>query len=86
MQQTITGKAANGKGNALIVTDQGTVFAIDDLDAWDSLTEGRELEVTGIMIVENTSPDALRTPTGEWIQGTPGERHIIRNASWIMRD
>jgi hypothetical protein len=79
---TVIGTARNGKGNTLIVTKEMVTFYIDGLDSWETTVEGREISVTGILIVETLTEEDLKNEEGEWKQGVAGDRKIISKARW----
>ena len=78
---TVTGIAKNGKEGALVLTDNGPYY-IQGLETWEESILNKEVEVTGVLRIENADKEDLRTETGEWKSGTEGDRMIIEEAMW----
>jgi len=81
---TVNGTARNGKGNAMIVMKERITYYINGLDSWEPALEGKEISVTGILVVETLTEEDLKNEQGEWKQGVVGERKIITTARWQL--
>jgi hypothetical protein len=81
---TIIGTARNGKGGALILTKEDSVYYVDGLDSWDGAINGREISVTGILKIETLSTNEMKNVEGEWKAGIVGDKKIIHHAKWKL--
>lgn len=81
---TVVGIARNGKGSAMVVTKDKVNYSINGLDSWEPVVEGKEISVTGILMVETMTEEELKNEQGEWKQGVTGERKIITKARWRL--
>lgn len=81
---TVNGTARNGKGNGMIVTKEGINYYIEGLDSWEPAVEGKEISVTGILVVETLTEEDLKNEQGEWKQGVAGDRKKIAKARWQL--
>jgi len=81
---TVNGTARNGKGNAMIVTKERINYYINGLDSWEPAVDGKEISVTGILVVETLTEEDLKNEAGEWKQGVAGDRKIITKARWQL--
>lgn len=81
---TVIGTAQNGKGSAMIITKDRINYSIDGMDSWESAVEGKEISVTGILMVETLTEEDLKNEQGEWKQGVAGDRKIIAKARWRL--
>ena len=86
MITTVYGIAKNGKEGALVITDKNEPVYVDGLDAWDSELLNKSIEVTGTLSVETLSEEDLKNEQGEWKQGISGQRKILLNASWKLKE
>lgn len=78
----ITGTAYNGKGGALIITENNETYYIGGLDSWEDSVLEKEVEVNGFIRTEIFSEDDLKDETGAWKQGMIGEKLTILKAQW----
>lgn len=74
---TIIGKAENGKGGALVLTQDGTVYYLEGIHSWDVSMEHVEIEVAGTLYVERLSEKDLKNNEGERKQGSMGIKNTI---------
>jgi hypothetical protein len=81
---TVTGLAQNGKGGALLVADDTTVYYLEGMDAWETSLIGKRIEVTGTLKVETLNEGELKNEQGEYTQGMAGEKRILVNAKWKL--
>ena len=50
--QTITGTAKDAKAGAVVVTTDNAVYYLDKLEAWSSDVVGKQVRVTGKVVVK----------------------------------
>jgi hypothetical protein len=81
---TVTGLAQNGKGGALLVVDDNTVYYLEGMDAWENSMVGTRIEVTGALRIETLSENDLKNEQGEYTQGTAGDKRILTNVKWKL--
>jgi hypothetical protein len=79
---TVSGVAQNGKGNALLVTEDSTVYYIEGMDSWETNVVGRKIEITGVSQLESMSEGDLKNEQGEYKQSVSGEKRILTNVQW----
>ena len=78
----VIGIAHNGKGGALIVTEENDVYYIDKLDSWDDLYNGKKVIVSGILKIETFKKEYLQNENGGWKQGIIGDKKKILVPNW----
>jgi len=83
---TITGTAGNGKGGALVLTKEDSVYYVDGLEFWDSSISGNEVSVTGVLKTESLSSTEMKNENGEWKAGVVGDKNTIHHAKWKVID
>jgi archaellum biogenesis ATPase FlaH len=79
---TTSGIAQNGKGGALLVTDDTTIYYLEGMDTWETSLIGKRIEVTGTLKVETLNEDELKNEQGEYTQGVAGDKRILVNTKW----
>jgi hypothetical protein len=79
---TVSGVAQNGKGNALLVVEDSTVYYIEGMDFWETIIVGRKIEITGVLQLETMSEGGLKNEQGEYKQGVADEKRILTNVKW----
>lgn len=52
-QVTITGTAKDAKAGAVVITSDNQVYYLDKLDAWNKDVVGKQVRVTGKVVVKN---------------------------------
>ena len=78
---TVTGKAIDDKGIAVVLTDKGPYF-LDRVFWWDEMYLGRQVKVTGILTIvthEKHSNDS----TG-LVQERVGTMRILKRPKWSL--
>lgn len=79
---TVTGLTQNGKGGALLVLDDSTVYYLEEIDAWETNLVGKRIEAIGTIKIETLYEDDLKNEQGEYTQGVVGEKRILTNVKW----
>lgn len=79
---TVRGIAQQGKGGALLITDDKIVYYIDALDAWDAELVGKQIEATGLLKIELMDEADLKNEAGEYNQGIAGEKQTLLEVMW----
>ncbi len=79
---TLSGTAADAKGGAVVVTDDGAVVYLEGVDAWPAGIRGHRVEVTGKRTRKKLIPDPVVSPTGERSAGAFGDQDVIEGATW----
>lgn len=82
----IIGKAYNGKGGALIITETNETYYIEGLDSWEDSMLEKNIEITGYIYSENFKEEDLKDETGAWKQGMIGEKLSVKKAKWKLSD
>ncbi len=81
---TIIGIAKNAKMGAVILTENQNVYYIDVINSWDDNIKGKELRVTGVIIVETFKAEDLKSEKGEWKTGMEGDKKTMLKPVWEM--
>ncbi len=83
-QIIVTGIAHNGKGGALIISENGETYYIGGLDYWEDSIISKEVEVKGFVQSENFKEEDLKDEDGAWTQGMVGEKLSILKPEWKL--
>ena len=78
----LRGRARNAKAGAVVVTDDGGAFYIEDLDSWGDDVLGSEIEVRGLLVSKKHIPDPVVDADGAISQGAWGDQDVLRGAKW----
>ena len=79
---TRSGVAQNGKGSAVLIAVDGTVYYIEGMDSWETDVVGRRIKITGILQRETMREGDLKNEQGEYSQGVVGEKRVLNNVKW----
>jgi hypothetical protein len=78
----IHGRAADAKGGAVLVADDGSTIYIAGLDSWPPELAGRRVVASGRLVQRKMIPDPVVSDAGEHSAGAYGEQTILEQASW----
>lgn len=78
----VEGRAFDGKGGALVVTDAGAAIYVEGLDAWPSELHGQRVVVHGRLANKQHIPAPTIDEQGAISQGAEGLQSVIESARW----
>ncbi len=77
----VTGKALNAMGGAVVTGADKYTYYVEGLDHWDKKFYGKEVKVSGVLVLEN-SPKKDYPKPGE--QVIAGGKRIIKSPKWQL--
>jgi hypothetical protein len=83
-QVVIEGTAMNGRAGAVVEADDGRMYYVGGLDAWDRELMMRRVSVTGTLRLRPPTVET-RPPDEEQETGLPGETLVLDDATWSAR-
>ena len=77
----IVGKALNAKAGAIVVGADEATYYVDSLESWDRKVYGKNVKVSGILVIENPPKDDPRKPP---VADIKGGKKTIKKAKWEL--
>lgn len=78
----VSGVAQNAKGGAVILTEDGRVVYVLDLEAWPEELLNQEVVATGELEQTDYIPDPVVDDSGAISAGAAGDEWVLRDAQW----
>jgi hypothetical protein len=80
----INGTAENSKAGAIVATKDREVYYLEGLSGWNDEILGKNITVSGNLVLEYHSEVLLMNDEGEYSQGFSGEIKKITNPTWKL--
>ncbi len=81
---TLLGIAKDAKGGAVLITAEGNVIYIKELESWASELLDKEVSVTGLLNKEKFIPDPETDENGAISSGAFGSQFVLKKAEIIV--
>jgi hypothetical protein len=81
---TLRGTAKDAKGGAVLITSNGNVIYIQELESWSSELLDKQVSVHGLLNKEKFIPDPITDNSGAISSGAFGEQLVLKKAEIIV--
>jgi len=81
---TLLGTAKDAKGGAVLITANGDVIYLKELDSWSSELLDKQVSVSGLLNKEKLIPDPVVDKNGAFRSGAFGFQFVLEKAEIIV--